>query len=648
MARSPRSENIVLRAEISEKLMDLYQTELRSLNTDRETYSFNKFINDILVKHRAVIEQSQLLENPLQDFYLYLCNENYNLIKELQSESGIKLKLNIANQLYTFLFKNAYNYIGTTTYSPHNHKYYFPNLLKIHQYFINDRPKDKKYNDFRFMIIPKGILYSSYKSHNDQFLEFVKWHQDNHVQLWQIDPYIAERIRKNVNIAEAPEPLKSINVSFWKDKYVLQCFYNPPRFNKKEPPEHERGLQISYPQSKEYRASERYINSLIDLVKNKDSNTEGIMNISKFVQDMEDKSKNMVTHNVGTSNRLPEFVVESWIRIEGIEKRLPKSIAFLNKVIQSKYGSYIREDDRVKVLFASGTLGYESAVLCREGYDVTFNEPRKKLFNEALRELKKLGNIEEIDEFMPIAAEKRFIWDDAKSASTFGFIFGNAKNSHPQFSPLLNFECVPKRFPESRKYIASMDLFNEPLFYLDSFHNDESGFDCITLIGNYIAVYENKNAIYKILKILKKTLKHGGIIIIDHRNFEKIENTLNNSKISDKACDIYLGSVKLSMEETFVPYSSEYVFTGDIKFGPKNINIRENDFNTVTMISKEMEGFEPTLTSIKWRSFNNMLKEVGFEEVISYQDQDYAKPIDFNNYKDLLPCDFITHVATNP
>ena len=372
------------------------------------------------------------------------------------------------------------------------------------------------------------------------------------------------------------------------------------------------------------------------------------MNISKFVQDMEDKSKNMVTHNVGTSNRLPEFVVESWIRIEGIEKRLPKSIAFLNKVIQSKYGSYIREDDRVKVLFASGTLGYESAVLCREGYDVTFNEPRKKLFNEALRELKKLGNIEEIDEFMPIAAEKRFIWDDAKSASTFGFIFGNAKNSHPQFSPLLNFECVPKRFPESRKYIASMDLFNEPLFYLDSFHNDESGFDCITLIGNYIAVYENKNAIYKILKILKKTLKHGGIIIIDHRNFEKIENTLNNSKISDKACDIYLGSVKLSMEETFVPYSSEYVFTGDIKFGPKNINIRENDFNTVTMISKEMEGFEPTLTSIKWRSFNNMLKEVGFEEVISYQDQDYAKPIDFNNYKDLLPCDFITHVATNP
>ncbi len=64
------------------------------------------------------------------------------------------------------------------------------------------------------------------------------------------------------------------------------------------------------------------------------------------------------------------------------------------------------------------------------------------------------------------------------------------------------------------------------------------------------------------------------------------------------------------------------------------------------MKSKQIE-FHPTLTSIRWKDFHKMFKDAGFSEVISYQGQDYDKPLDFGNSKDLLPCDFISHNATN-
>jgi hypothetical protein len=601
--------------------------------------SFNKFINKFLKKLQHIIQDYDSLDECLRNFYFDLCHYNYIKLHELTGEGGTSFELELANDLMGQLFENAKEYSGTTIYPPHNHYFYFPNLLSKHEQLLN------QYNNAsnRFVIIKKSVLYASYKYHSAQFYKFVDWHKNHKVGLWQIDPQFAENLRSKINEKYGKEILTSVNLAFWRNHCAVQCDLNPPPFMSLKPPDKERKMQVVFPRNLTYHAIADYVDSLSNHVKDhSESNSDTFFNIITFLKDLEIKRE--ISEQV-----FPKYVADSWKLIEGLEKRVLKSSKFLNEVIQSHYGNYITERNRIKILSAAGTLGFESVILSAEGYSVTYNEPRDSLFNAALRELEEAGRVESILENYLNGAGKRFISSDYKIASKFNF-----KSS--QHGPLGFISNKPNTFFKINDDMKSMFLFNESICYLEDLFQGDAGFDIVMLLGNYISVYDGKNTIDRILKILRKTIKPGGILIIDHRNYEKIELCFSIAKkIGLSAYDVYLKELQPVKEECpeFVPYTSEYIFTGEIPFGPVDIIYNEKDFNRIVLkaeipIGSDIkEPFLPHLTSIKWKEFRGMLDDAGFVNILSFGDQETCKQLD-SKKGDLLQYDFITHVCTNP
>ncbi|HEY7570225.1 MAG TPA: hypothetical protein VH796_02530 [Nitrososphaeraceae archaeon] len=631
MTRSKDSKGIILRTEVA-KLFDRIYIESEKIG---ENLTFNAFVNNSLGKLLPIIQDYTSLHKSVQQFYLDWCHYNYIKMSELCGDNGTSFELALANDLIVRLFTNAKEYSGTTIYPPHNHYFYFPNLLTRHETLI------KKYNTTsnRFVIIKRPLLYASYKYHNDKFRKFCEWHRNHKVGLYAISPEFAEIQRQEVNKKYGPDILRSVNLASWKDHCAMQCDLTPPPFISVKPADKERRIQLVFPNNITYQAIEEYIGILSNQIKdelNLPSATS--FNIITFLEKLQEREI--------PEQDFTKSVANVWSSIEG-KNRIWKSANFLNEIIQRHYGKYITNDNRIKILSAAGTLGQESLVLGSEGYSVTYNEPRKHLYDVALRELETYGDVESVPEHLINGAEKRFLPDDNKLVLRFKSSQNNSSRS---------IHNKPSNFSRINNDMKSMFLFNEPLCYLEDLFCGDAGFDVVLLTGNYISVYKEKSTINTILSILRKAIKPGGILIIDHRNFEKIEfcfSIANNMGLS--AREIYLNpALEKKIQEKwskFRSYKSEYIYTG-IPFGPIDLLIREpEDFNRVTMelnMPNESESFKPILTSIKWKEFREMLGRAGFINILSFGDQEISEDLDPGKDRNLLKYDFISHVGTNP
>ncbi|MGN6559989.1 MAG: hypothetical protein ACTHJ2_05625 [Candidatus Nitrosocosmicus sp.] len=175
---------------------------------------------------KPLIQSQQIPKSfvdPLQSF----CEGRFDIIlkkfKELIDPSkGLEIGLVSTGLLYKVLFYHGLEYISATYLSPSEYweiQNSDPvNLLRYQEKSIKQRQfshQNKK--NFRFIIIEKEKLDKDIKVNQNTSLLFIKWHSENNVNLFQIDPnYINEILIKY------PKIVHNVGIGLWYDKYVLQ------------------------------------------------------------------------------------------------------------------------------------------------------------------------------------------------------------------------------------------------------------------------------------------------------------------------------------------------------------------------------------------------------------------------------------------
>jgi hypothetical protein len=161
--------------------------------------------------------------NPLQDF----CEERFEIIikkfKDLTNPSvGLEMNFISTGLIYKVLFENAIDYISVTYLTPSEYweiQNSDPvNLLRHHEKSLrktNFSCLNKK--RYRFIIKEKEKLSKDIQINQDSSLLFIKWHSENNVNLFNIDPdYINHILNKYSKIVH------NVGIGLWYDKYILQ------------------------------------------------------------------------------------------------------------------------------------------------------------------------------------------------------------------------------------------------------------------------------------------------------------------------------------------------------------------------------------------------------------------------------------------
>ncbi len=73
-----------------------------------------------------------------------------------------------------------------------------------------------------------------------------------------------------------------------------------------------------------------------------------------------------------------------------------------------------------------------------------------------------------------------------------------------------------------------MEAYNLPWNHLKYSFYDDSRFLFVLALGNYISHMEKKEDLQTYLQDLIEVMQPGGVLIFDHRNFTKIENSPNS------------------------------------------------------------------------------------------------------------------------
>ena len=161
--------------------------------------------------------------NPLQNF----CEERFEIIikkfKELTNPlKGLEMSFISTGLIYKVLFENATDYISVTYLTPSEYweiQNSEPvNLLRHHEKSLRkinfSYSKKKRY---RFIIKEKEKLSKDIQINQDSSLLFIKWHSENNVNLFNIDPdYINHILNKYSKIVH------NVGIGLWYNKYVLQ------------------------------------------------------------------------------------------------------------------------------------------------------------------------------------------------------------------------------------------------------------------------------------------------------------------------------------------------------------------------------------------------------------------------------------------
>jgi hypothetical protein len=193
-------------------------------------YKENEYGNNTDIEIRLDIKpliQSYKIDknfiNSLQNF----CEERFEIIikkfKELTNPlKGLEMSFISTGLIYKVLFENATDYISVTYLTPSEYweiQNSEPvNLLRHHEKSLRKiKLSCSKKKRYRFLIKEKEKLSKDIQINQDSSLLFIKWHSENNVNLFNIDPdYINHILNKYSKIVH------NVGIGLWYNKYVLQ------------------------------------------------------------------------------------------------------------------------------------------------------------------------------------------------------------------------------------------------------------------------------------------------------------------------------------------------------------------------------------------------------------------------------------------
>jgi hypothetical protein len=193
-------------------------------------YKENEYGNnldiEIGIDLKPLIQSHKLNKNfdePVQSF----CEERIEIIlkkfNELTNPSkGLEMGLISTGLIYKVLFENGLDYISATYLSPSQYweiQNSEPvNLLRYHEKSLKQKDiLNSHKKNYRFIIIEKEKLERDIKINQDSSLLFIKWHTENNVHLFNIEPKdIIDILNKY------PKIVHNVGIGLWYDKYILQ------------------------------------------------------------------------------------------------------------------------------------------------------------------------------------------------------------------------------------------------------------------------------------------------------------------------------------------------------------------------------------------------------------------------------------------
>ena len=193
-------------------------------------YKENEYGNNLDIEInfdlKPLIQSHKIDKNftgPLQNF----CEERFEYIlqkfRELANPSkGLEMSFISTGLLYKVLFENGSDYISVTYLSPSEYweiQNSEPvNILRYHENSLKlKNPSYPTKKNYRFIIIEREKLDMDIQINQDSSLLFIKWHSENNVNLFHIEPNYINDILSNY-----PKIVHNVGIGLWYNKYVLQ------------------------------------------------------------------------------------------------------------------------------------------------------------------------------------------------------------------------------------------------------------------------------------------------------------------------------------------------------------------------------------------------------------------------------------------
>jgi glycine/sarcosine N-methyltransferase len=267
-------------------------------------------------------------------------------LKDLRTDNGAEFDISLANQYWTLLFQEGKSYDGTDIHIPSVYMKEQGEYLKSHLQ-LQQRGHIR---GSRFLIISKEDLLTDCVCSYPQFKEFVRWHDENDVDLFQVDPYHADNCRIDLG-------LRSIEVGVWYGKYSLEF-------------------------KREYDPNSSIITLFLSHKDKKrigyyDKCSDYIKILKNYATPVKDICDPIIRNPPLPDNPLDDRLSDHWPEYVNCQKRLSSEGEFLTDTIRRKVQFKSIKD--IHILDAAAGIGCESLFLSRKGYMVTLNEIVDKL-----------------------------------------------------------------------------------------------------------------------------------------------------------------------------------------------------------------------------------------------------------------------------
>ena len=190
---------------------------------DKELFSFGNL--HVPRDKRGLIDRIDLNSKLVVPFDLFLESEALSLKKKIDNGKEIMLLDESITNLYHALFEDANQYDSTNLLLPSKFQEYQlrTSYLSCQANMIR-RSRHEDFKSVRIMVLDKLLILKDWQNSKTRDLstDFFRWHKEWGVTLLQIDP---DRSLGIVRMLEDRLPtfyLKSTQMGFWKEKYVMQ------------------------------------------------------------------------------------------------------------------------------------------------------------------------------------------------------------------------------------------------------------------------------------------------------------------------------------------------------------------------------------------------------------------------------------------
>jgi SAM-dependent methyltransferase len=461
------------------------------------------------------------------------------------------------------------NYYGITTLNPSEFNIYLSEVLRAHENAIGINITGQSH---RILVLNSYALTEDIRERKGNFKNFIDWHETKRkkkVRLWLIEPEHIEWIKKFCNNYQP----RSFTMMYLEGVCLVLLRYKEILQKTEDPDEKIIGVRIIFEQenktdddAEEYNNSIKFIKTIVDKQQYSDNRIKDLCYYSSELL------KNLDVFPKHTSE-----LVKAWTRLVNGEERLKTSEPFMNAIL-CKITDKINLQKRLKILDVTAGAGTEFEYFGKKGYNIKYNEPDPKLFNEAVKSFENKGY-------------KFDITEDNDNAEKYRRIISFDDNN------------------------TKMEMFNLPLYLLrNNFQNDK--FDIVLDIGNILAHARGKRQLFDQIDYLLDMVQPEGLLVIDHRNCKKITESLK-LKDEDKVIKDYLNR-----------YNSKYMYCGDIVAAPSK---KEDEMIKLEFVEKNSinEG-----KAIKKIPSDVYMMEVKVKELYDYLKNKKDKVAEINIYLD--------------